>query len=54
MTDEEKKRKLEEMSSNAKWRNEIRDKNIKKHEQQEKLENAKEKDNRFGCTDVFK
>ncbi|KAG8265078.1 RNA-splicing factor, partial [Homalodisca vitripennis] len=38
LTEEEKQLKLKEMMSNAKWRDDLRDKNIKAHEEKLKTE----------------
>lgn len=43
LTDEEKQRRLKEMQENAKWRQEVREKNIKTYKYEEKKEEELEK-----------
>ena len=54
LSEEEKKLKLQQMSENAKWRNDIRDKNIKKYKQDDKKEDDERTNARNGPGEIFR
>lgn len=43
LSDEEKQRRLKEMEQNAKWRQEVREKNVKNYKNEERKEQELEK-----------
>jgi len=45
LTEEEKQKRLAEMQDNAKWRNDIRNKNVSKYKQDDKKEEALQQNN---------
>lgn len=54
MSDEEKRRKLEQMSDNAKWRNDTRNKNVSKYKHDDKKEDEERDTKRDGPGEIFR